>query len=122
MARIWTEASDPTRHVDYMSDWSVGGHRMRSPRDNLLRPQVLIVEVCGFRFEFHSRAQLEEAMQFFSQAIQPSSMQPDVTLEHHWHPWSQRLPKGLTAASKRLRILVALQRALASKTIGRAFP
>lgn len=114
MAKIWTELSDPDRHVNYMDNWSVGGRSVQSPRDNLLRCRVLLVEVCSFTFQFHSRQQLEDALQFFSRSVHPTSRLPGITSEHYWHPWCHRLPKGFTAKSKRLRILAALQQASGS--------
>lgn len=119
MARIWMERADPTRHADFMSTHSIGGVPIHTPRDPLLRPYVLLVTVCGFTFQFHSQAQVNDAIAFFARAIHPSSRQPNVVLEHYWHPWSQRLPKGLTAHSKRVRILSALHKAIRSPGVHR---
>lgn len=111
MARIWTERADPKVHTDYMSTYIYDGVPVRKPRDNLLRSKVLLVDVCRFTFQFHSPEQLDEAIRFFSRRIHPSRRRPGVTLEHYWHPWSQRLPRGLVAQSKRVRVLTALRTA-----------
>lgn len=117
MPRIWTEQVDPKRHTDYMSDWSVGGRPVQVPRDNLLRRNVLLVEVCKFTFQFHSQEQLVQAIEFFSKSIHPSSRQSGMELEHYWHPWSQRLPKGMTSTSRRMRVLDALRKAAQGEAI-----
>ena len=116
MARIWTETADPRKHVDFMGDWSMGGIPVRLARDNLLRHKVLFVEVCSFTFQFHSREQLVEAVEFFSRTIHPSSRKPGFIHEHYWHPWHQRLPKGMTARTRRLRVLAALEKAVRSES------
>ena len=110
MPRIWTELSDPNRHVDFMSDWSIGGRLVTLPSDNLKRRNVLLVEVCQFTFQFHSLEQLNEAIDFFSRTVHPSSRIGGVELEHYWQPWSQRLPKGMTSQSRRVRVLAALRK------------
>jgi hypothetical protein len=117
MARIWTEIADPRRHVDYMSDWSAGGLPVRKRPHAFVSRRVLLVEVYAFTFQFHSMSQLNTAIEYFKKAHHPSSREPDVMLEHDWHPWYQRLPAGLNKHSKRVRILAALKRALAIHTL-----
>jgi hypothetical protein len=112
--RIWTEVADPRKHADFMTTWSDGGVPVAAPRDNLLRRKVLLVEVCAFTFQFHTRQQLAEAVEFFSNPLHPSSRRPGIVFDHWWHPWSQRLPKGMTARARRLRVLAALRKALRS--------
>lgn len=117
MPRIWTEIADSKRHVDYLSDWTVGGRSVGTPTDNLKRRKVLLVEVCQFTFQFHSQHQLKEAVEFFSKTIHPSGLERGVNLEHYWQPWSQRLPKGMTSRSRRVRVLAALQNAEAGVSV-----
>ncbi len=117
MPRIWTELADPLRHTDFMSDWTVGGRPIAAPADNLLRRHVLLVEVCQFTFQFHGQQQLSEAIEFFSKNTHPSSCEAGIQLEHYWQPWSQRLPKGMTSQSRRMRVLAALKKAAAGVAI-----
>ncbi|WP_161630639.1 hypothetical protein [Pseudoduganella violaceinigra] len=117
MPKIWTEIADPNRHTDFMSDWSIGGRRAAPPSDNLRRRNVLLIEVCQFTFQFHSLEQLNEAIDFFSKTVHPSSRISGVELEHYWQPWSQRLPKGMTSRSRRVRVLAALRKAASGVSV-----
>jgi hypothetical protein len=40
-------------------------------------------------------------------------MQPDITLEHYWQSWGQRLPSWLREEPKRQKVAKSLQIALA---------
>ena len=96
-----------------MDTFWIGGLPVAAPHDNIVERWVYFVEVCSFTFQFQSLAQIEECLAFFSQKIHPSSMQPDITLEHYWQGWEQRLPRWLFEEPKRQRVARALQRALA---------
>lgn len=112
MARYWTEPLDPGKHLDRMQTCHVGGIGPKEPADTLIDRWVYFVEVCGFTFEFHSLAQIEECLQFFSQKTHPSSRRPAVTLEHYWQAWWERLPQWLFEEPKRQKVVKALQQAV----------
>jgi len=122
MAQIWSETFDPKRHSDRMRDTSqipgVPEQYFRAP--TLQRYPVYFVRVCGFTFEFHSIEQLEVCLEFFSQKTRPSSMirfsESDRCIHWlHWvcQRWFERLPMQLLEERRRVRIVPALQQALA---------
>ena len=112
MARFWKEKLDPNKHTDFMKTMHVGGFPVGFSFDNLNSRWVYFVHVCSFTFQFQSLQQIEECLVHFSQKIHPSSMLPDVTLEHDWQSWEQRLPYWLFEEPKRKRVVKALQCAL----------
>ena len=73
----------------------IGGLPLQPPRDPLIRTWVYFVDVAAFTFQFQSLAQMNECLEFFRQKIHPTSIQPDVTLEHYWQRWYERLPRWL---------------------------
>ncbi len=116
MARYWKEKLDVEKHVDYMKTYHVGGFSVGdfigAPlRDNLNEHWVYFIHVCSFTFHFQSLRQIEEYLGYFSQKIHPSSMVPNVNLEHYWQNWQQRFPYWLFEEPKRKRVVQALQRA-----------
>jgi len=112
MARFWKEKLDPSKHTDFMGHHHVGGLPVQPPRDNLVGHWVYFVSVCSFTFQFQSLQQLEECLAFFSQKVRPSSMVSNITLEHYWQSWEQRLPQWLFKEAKRQKVVKALQGAL----------
>ena len=112
MARFWKEKLDPIKHTDYMRTTHIGGIHVQSPHDNLIERWVYFVSVCSFTFPFQSLEQIRECLSYFSQKVHPSSMQPDVTLEHYWQDWEQRLPYWLLEEPKRQKVVKALQTAI----------
>jgi hypothetical protein len=111
MAHIWKERRDPEKHVDHMQTSQLGGFPVESASDRLIVRDVYFVEVCGFTFQFQSLDQITEALAYFRQKTYPSSRLPDVTLEHYWQRWYERLPQWLFEEPKRQRVVAALQRA-----------
>lgn len=112
MARFWKELLDVERHTDHMSTLAVGGNPVARPADNIVERWVYFVEVCSFTFQFVSLKQIEECLFTSSQKIHPSSIEPNVTLEHYWQSWEQRIPLWLFEEPRRQKIVNALQRAL----------
>jgi hypothetical protein len=106
MAKIWKEPLDEERHKDFMSSATVGGGRP------IADGWVYFVRECSFTFQFMSRGQIQECLEFFSVKVHPARRRPGITLEHYWQHWYERLPRGLLAESKRVRIKKALERAL----------
>ena len=115
MARIWRERYDPQRHQDKM--WDVPVNR---PADFRLIPQwVYFVDVCSFTFEFHSLEQLETCLRYYSAKTHPSTRLPVYTGDYggdhtETQRWFERLPLYLREEPKRLRVVKALTRALAT--------
>ena len=112
MARFWKEKLDPAKHRDWMKTAHVGGFPVESAFDNLNERWVYFVHVCSFTFQFQSLQQIEECLAYFSQKVHPSSMVPNVMLEHEWQSWDQRLPHWLFEEPKRKCVIKALQCAL----------
>lgn len=110
MGKHWKEKADPTKHRDFMSTYQIGGVPIERS-EQLLQQQVYFVKECSFVFCFVNLNQLEEAIDFFSKKTHPARRAYNSGLEHHWQHWSTRLPKGLTANSKREKILKALRKA-----------
>lgn len=74
-------------------------------------PWVYFVRECSFTFQFVALEQLKECLDWFEQKIHPSSREYNNGLEHYWQLWYERLPKGLTRESKRIKIVKALKKA-----------
>ena len=109
MPKYWTEPLDPSKHVDFMRGYQApGGVLIDEPAGSRL---VYFVRVCGFTFQFQSIDQVDEALRRFERQTQPSSRAPNDGLEHYWHSWFDRLPSGLAAGSKRVRVISALKQA-----------
>jgi hypothetical protein len=112
MSTHWREPLDPSRHRDWMSTAYVGGVPARAPADRLVPAFAYFVSVCGFTFEFVSLEQIREAINWFRTPHPGSSRLPEVTLEHYWQRWHERLPPGLTTKENRAQITAALESAL----------
>jgi hypothetical protein len=95
-----------------MSTCHIGGMPIEPPKDRLIEQRVFFVNAAGFTFQFASLEQLRAALTYFEQRVHPSSREPDVTLEHYWQRWFERLPQWLTEEPRRVRVLSALSRAL----------
>ncbi len=112
MSKIWREIADPKKHVDFMSTSSLGGVPVSSSKDNLIEKWVYFVEVCNFTFQFASIDQVKECKEYFSNKVHPSTRQEGVDLEHYWHLWYCKLPKGINRGAKREKVLKALDKLL----------
>lgn len=121
MARHWSEKLDPERHTDVMGAalYFGGAHIESAKFASLDDRRMYFVTVAGFTFQFVSLGQLEECLNWFRQRIHPGSRLPDVTLEHYWQRWHERLPKGLTKEPKRQKIVAALENAISDFSIGK---
>jgi hypothetical protein len=119
MATIWSETFDPRKHQNAM--WPTPGvpesHKWRTA--SLQTHPVYFVRVCSFTFEFHSVAQLEECLRFFSQKIRPSGRRdvhdfdPHPSMIHSLSQrWHERLPMYLLEERRRVPIVKALRLAL----------
>jgi hypothetical protein len=126
MARIWSEPYDPYRHRNPMgSEVGTPPGIGRQQKHGALDPhRVCFVEVVGFTFEFHSVDQAQACLDFYRRKITPSSRvsAADIGSADHWEVqrWFERLPADLRRASKRNRVVAALQQAVESITSGAA--
>jgi len=118
LAHIAIEKFDSTAHpnpMKYVDDEQF----IRYEHSSKLAPYaVCVVDVCGFRFFFHSVMQLELCVDYYSREIQPSSRLPVYSQNFggdHWEMqrWFEQLPLYLLEKSKRPRVVKALERALA---------
>lgn len=114
MARIWKERYDPLKHHNRM--WPPPADT--SPDHKLVPLWVSFVHVCSFTFEFHSFAQIEECLSYYSKKVHPSSRLPVYTENlggdhEETQRWFERLPMYLLEEPKRVRVVKALNRALA---------
>jgi hypothetical protein len=110
MSRHWREQFDPARHADHRTR-QIGGASIEPPADRLVERWVYFVEVASFTFQFESLRHLRHCLEFFRQKLHPSSRLPDVSLEHYWQRWYERLPQWLFEEPKRLKVIAALERA-----------
>jgi hypothetical protein len=95
-----------------MSTTWLGGIPAKPPSDPLVERWAYFVDVCSFTFQFRSIDQLRKCLQFFEQPIRPTSRLPNVTLEHYWQRWHERLPQWLFSEPKRQKVVRALERAV----------
>ena len=114
MARIWKERYEPYKHRNRM--WPPPADT--SPDRKLVPLYVYFVHVCSFTFEFHSFAQIEACLAYYSAKVRPSSRLPFYTENlggDHYEAqrWFERLPMYLLEESKRVRVVKALVRAQA---------
>lgn len=72
----------------------------------------MLVRECGVTLQFISLEQLREARDYFGDPRPMSTRRHNNGLEHYWHFWWERLPKGLVRSSRRRRMTKALERAL----------
>jgi len=117
MAKWWTERLNPEKHKDHMATTMAGGASTPLPHPpGFAAYPVYFVRVCGFTFEFHRVADIRMCLEHFSRKVHPSSRLHTSQLnphERYWHPWHERLPLRLFEESRRLRVVKALERALA---------
>jgi hypothetical protein len=117
VARTIIEDYDQLRHGNPM--WYIDdAQRERYYRAPTIVPyKVCVVEVCGFKFMFHSLVQLRTCIDYFSCEHQPSSRLP-VEVGHNCcshlevQRWYEKLPQYLLKKSKRRRVRQALQSAI----------
>lgn len=110
MSKHWKEKADADKHVDYMSTYHVGGININF-EGNKTGEWVYFVRVGSFTFQFVNLEQLDDMIEYVSQKVHPSTKAPNNGLEHYWHSWQERLPKGLLKGPRRDRILTALLKA-----------
>ena len=74
------------------------------------------VEVCQFTFNFQTIEQIKETRDWFSQKIHKSTRLPDTLWLRAEHDvaqrWYERLPARIKKASKRARVVAALEQAV----------
>jgi len=123
MSRIWSEPYSTQRHRAPMPSAMGGGAaRDRHYRNPTLEPhRVVLVQVCGFTFTFHTVGELRACLDYYQRKIHPSSRSAstasavrnrEVTWRWEVERWYERLPLYLRKESKRLRVICALQKAL----------
>jgi hypothetical protein len=109
MPKIWKEQFDPARHQNRMDSTGVTLH----PIANFVPTWVYFVRVCSFTFEFHSIAQINDCLEYYSHKLRPSS-RLEIGSSDHWEVqrWFERLPMYLAEEPKRKRVVRALTSAL----------
>jgi hypothetical protein len=112
VSRHWKEKLDPDKHRDFMSTTYIGGVSVENEGDNLVPKWVFFVAVAGFTFQFASLEQIQVCIDWFAEKIHPSSRTPDITREHYWQHWYERLPQWLFEEPKRQKVIKALRTAL----------
>lgn len=112
MSRVWREIADPKKHSDFMSTYNEGGVPIDKSRDNLIEKWVYLAEVCNFTFQFASLDQVKECKEYFERKIHPTTRGSHPPFEHYWHPWFCKMPKGITKAVNRQKVLKALNKIL----------
>jgi hypothetical protein len=112
MSKIWRERANPKKHTDFMSTHNEGGIPVKAPKDNLIDKWVYFVEVFNFTFQFVGIEQVKQCKEYFSKSIHPSSRESGHDLEHYWHPWYSKLPKGINKGVRRLKVLKSLDQIL----------
>ena len=118
MARVWKEQRSGhwSESFDLHGYHGLPGHDV-SPDPKLVPVWTYFVEVCGFTFRFGSVAQIEAVLEYYRQKLHPSSRLPDsdwLRAEHDVaQRWYERLPGYLREEPKRVRVVKALERALA---------
>jgi hypothetical protein len=118
VARVWKEwrSGHWSEAFDLHGFQGLPGHDV-SPDPKLVPVWTYFVEVCGFTFRFGSVAQIETVLAYYRQKLHPSSRLPDsrwLRAEHDVaQRWYERLPGYLREEPKRVRVVAALERALA---------
>jgi hypothetical protein len=116
VAAIKIEDFDRLLHPNPMY-WVDHGQSDRHDRTRHLVPyKVCLVDVCGFRFIFHSLVQVDLCLEYYQREHHPSSRLPVHTQNlggDHWETqrWFEKLSSFLLEASKRPKVIAALQRA-----------
>ncbi|PXF31010.1 hypothetical protein WH50_12285 [Pokkaliibacter plantistimulans] len=114
MSQVWREVADPRKHRDYMSTRNEGGISIEVPKDNLLKQWVYFAHVCNFTFQFSSIEQVKMCREYFLKKTHPSTREIGHDLEHYWHFWFSKLPKGIKRKKQREMIVRALDVILAN--------
>ncbi|WP_068217471.1 hypothetical protein [Lewinella sp. 4G2] len=107
MAQIWKEKFDFKNHKDFMSSYELGGSEICESRKISF---IYFVKVVGETFQFVDIDQVKMMKDYLSLEIFPSTRKYNNGLEHHWHSWQERLPKGIHKKSKKDRIMKALNK------------
>ena len=113
MASIKIEERHHANPMWYIDD----GQAKRQARTGELVPyKVCLVEVCGFRFVFHSLMQIDLCLDYYRRQHHPSSRLPVYTEnlggDHgETQRWFEKLPQFLLEKSKRPKVVAALERA-----------
>lgn len=112
MSKVWREIADPKKHPDHMRTRNEGGVPVAASRDNLIEKWVYFADVCNFTFQFASLSQEQGCKMYFSKSVHPSTKEDGHNLEHYWHSWYSKLPKGINKAVKREKVIKALDQIL----------
>ena len=118
MARITIADYDAYAYPNHMR-WVDNEQFDRYQKSGGLAPyKVCVVDVCAFRFVFHSVMQVELCLEYYSRKIHSTSRLPVYTQNlggDHWEMqrWFERLPMFLLEGPKRLKVVSALKRAIA---------
>lgn len=72
-----------------------------------------MVNVASFTFQFISRRQVEDCLNYYQRTTHPSSRLPVGAMDH-WEAqrWFERLPMYLLEAPKKTKVVKALKQAL----------
>ena len=113
MSKVWREIADPTKHLDFMSTRDEGGVPIEASKDNLIEKWVYFANACNFTFQFASIEQVKDCKLYFSKSAHKSTRETGHELEHYWHPWYSKLPKGINRASNKKKVIKVLDQILA---------
>ncbi len=112
MSKVWREIADPAKHLDFMSTRNEGGVPIEASKDNLIEKWVYFANVCNFTFQFASIKQVKDCKLYFSKSVHCSTRESGHKLEHYWHPWYSRLPKGINKGSNKKKVIKLLDQIL----------
>ena len=107
MSKVWRELADPKKHLDFMKSFNEGGVPVEAANDNLLEKWVYFADVHNFTFQFSSLDQVRECKIYFSKLTLPSTREAGPHLEHYWHAWFSKLPKGMSRKARREKVIKA---------------
>lgn len=117
MAKITIKDYWTGHYPNYM--WYIDNEQLRRYQSTkgLVPYKVCLVDVCGFRFTFHSVMQIELCHDYFAQKIRPSGRLPvyqgNLGGDHYeTQRWFEKLPARLSHHSKRPKVLSALEVAI----------
>lgn len=119
MAQIWREPYTVERARAAGIHGHEGSPLLGEPGES---EWIVYVTVCGFTFAFFSEAMLRQYIDYYSRktlpttrfhGVSPFSNGPAASIGDGQSPF-ERLPGELRKESKRLRVVKALERALAS--------
>jgi hypothetical protein len=117
MAKITVQDFVQREHPNHMR-YIDNAQMLRHQNSQGLTPyKVCLVDVCGFRFIFHSVMQIELCRDYFSKKIHPSSRLPvyreNLGGDHsETQRWFEKLPARLFHHSKRPKVTAALETAV----------